>query len=135
MNDMLMVGVAVAVVLGGLLAFAFYHIYGGVHASLANAKVGEVYNFVYEQPLHGSRERFLARVVEPVYTLSDDQIRRLNTRSYYRSNDPQFKRTRHLVTCETPDGTVRNFYAERATQCRKPLLGSSLFKAGVANLF
>lgn len=117
----------------GLIAFALYSIYGGVHASLRNAKRGEVFNFTYQQPAAGDPERFLAKVLD-VHTLDDATIRRLNARSRYRRDDPQFQRTSHLVTCAMPNGSVRNFYAERTTNCRKPLLAGAFFKAGLAHL-
>lgn len=129
-NDVLMglivAGVAIAAVaffLGGLL---------GVHSSLANAKVGEVYNFEYEQPLHGERKRILAKVIEPVVTLDEMSIRRLNARSRYRSNDPIFQRSKHLVTCEMPTGEIRNFYAERASKVRRSVFGNKVFRQAVA---
>jgi hypothetical protein len=135
MNDVLLFGGLFAGIVALIVAFGVYSVYGGVHASLSHARVGEVYNFEYEQPLHGEPERYLAKVVEPVYSLTPEQIQRLNSRSRYRANDPQFVRTSHLVTCQTPDGSIRQFYAERAKNCRRPLLAGTLFKAGVAHLF
>lgn len=135
MNDVVLIGGIFAAVVAFMVGFGLYHIYGGVHGSLANARVGEVYNFEYLQPHHGDPVRILARVVEPAYTLSDECIRRLNATSNYRSTDPQFKRTRHLVTCETPNGEVRQFYAERAKNVRRPLLAGLLFRTGTAHLF
>jgi hypothetical protein len=116
-----------------VVGFVFYSVYGGSKASLANAKDGQVYNFVYQQPLHGTHERFLAKVVGK-QTLTADQIARLNRKSRYRIGDPEFIRTANLVTCQTPDGKIRNFYAERVSNCRKPLLAKVLFKSGVASL-
>lgn len=135
MNDVVLFGVLFVGVLSLIAFAASYAIYSGVHANLSHAKIGEVYNFEYEQPLHGEPSRYLAKVVEPVYALTQDQIARLNRRSRYRANDPQFIRTSHLVTCQTPDGNIRQFYAERAKNCRRPLLAGALFKAGVAHLF
>ena len=134
MNDVILFGSIVAAVAVAVVGFVFYSVYGGSKASLANAQEGQVYNFVYEQPLHGTNERFLAKVIGK-QTLTADQIAKLNRRSRYRAGDPAFIRTNHLVTCRTPDGKVRNFYAERVTNCRKPLLAGALFKSGVANLF
>ena len=134
MNDVLSVGVVVAGVAAAVVGFVFYAVYGGIKAILANATEGQVYNFVYEQPLHGTHERFLAKVIGK-QTLTSAQIAKLNRNSRYRANDPAFVRTNHLVTCKTPDGKVRNFYAERVKNCRKPLLAGALFKSGVANLF
>lgn len=133
MNDVVLAGGIFCVVLAGLLSFMAFSVYNGVKGSLSNAKVGGVYNFLYEQPLHGEPERYMARVLE-VHTLSEDSIRRLNAVSNYRKSDPNFKRTTHLVTAQTPDGKIRNFYAERTTNVRKPLLGSVMFKTGLASL-
>ena len=131
-NDtmIVMVGAGVVAVIA-FLALA-YNVIRGVHGSLVNAKVGEVYNFEYEQPLHGEPERILARVIEPVYTMDEQQIQRLNARSNYRTNDPNFKRTKHLVTCEMVDGTIRNFYAERTKNVRRCVFNNPLFLNAVA---
>ena len=127
MNDVFTVGALFGLVGIALISYLGFHaIYGGPKASLHTAKVGEVYNFDYLQPMAGDPERYLAKVLE-VHKLSNDSIVRLNSRSRYRSNDPQFYRTHHLVTCKTPDGKVRNFYAERTTNCRRPLLAKALF--------
>lgn len=133
MNDVVLVGGVFAVVCAVLAVFAFNAIYGGPRANLANAVEGQVFNFTYEQPLNGDAERFLAKVIGK-QTLSAAQIAKLNSRSRYRANDPNFIRTNHLVTCRTFDGKVRNFYAERVTNCRKPLLAGTLFSSKVANL-
>ena len=135
MNDVVLFGAILAAAAAAVVGFVFYSVYGGSKASLANAQEGQVFNFEYEQPLHGEPKRFLAKVIEPVYTLSDSSIKALNRRSRYRKNDPSFQRTNHLVTCQTPDGKIRQFYAERVKNCRKPLLAGALFKSGVANLF
>lgn len=132
MNDVYLVGaMVVAVTIVGIL---LYNSFRGVHGSLSNAKIGEVYNFEYEQPLHGDYKRILAKVIEPVYTLNDESIRRLNRKSAYRRNDPIFQRTHHLVTCQTFDGQVRQFYAERAKNVRRSLFGGVLLKTGLASL-
>ena len=73
----------------------------------------------------------MVKVVD-VCTLNENQISRLNATSNYRRYDSNFKRTNHLVTGESPDGTIRNFYAERVVNCRRPLFGGALFKSGVA---
>lgn len=117
--------VAVAI-LCGMIAFGFYSVYGGRSANLADAKVGQVFNFEYLQPLHGEPERYLAKVIEPVATLDDTRINIMNRRSNYRRNDSNFKRTNHLVTCKTVDGNIRQFYAERVVNCRRPLLAGLL---------
>jgi hypothetical protein len=38
------------------------------------------------------------------------------------------------VTAQTPDGKIRNFYAERTRNVRRPLLGGVAFKTGLASL-
>lgn len=131
-NEMMIalgVGVAVFCLFGVVCSLV-----RGVHGSLATARPGEIYSFEYEQPLHGEPKRFLAKVVEPVYTLDDNTIRRLNVRSNYRANDPQFKRTRHLVTCEMPNGEVRQFYAERTKNVRRAMFVGPMFRKGIAAL-
>ena len=133
MNDFTMVMVAFGVVMTiGLVLFGLTR---GVYGSLSHARVGEVYNFDYEQPLHGEHKRVLAKVIEPVYSLDDHAIRRLNRRSAYRRNDPIFQRTHHLVTCQTANGEIRQFYAERAKNVRRSLLGGAFIKSGIAAMF
>lgn len=133
-NDILVYGFCLVSAIACLLAFALFHVYSGIHATLSNAKAGDVYNFEYLQPKDGEPQRYLIKVVDS-YSLSDDSIERLNARSNYRRYDPLFKRTRHLVTGRSPDGTIRNFYAERVVNCRKPMLGGLLFRTGAASLF
>lgn len=134
MNDTIVFASIFAGVVACLLAFCSYHIYRGVNGSLSSANVGEVYNFEYLQPKHGTPERYMVKVVG-VHTLTDNQISRLNATSNYRRYDPVFQRTNHLVTGQSPDGTIRNFYAERVVNCKRPLLGKPLFQAGLAHLF
>jgi len=122
-NVMMIAGILFAGALV-LVMFGVYAVYGGSRAELCNAKVGEVYNFEYMQPLHGEPKRVLARVIEPVVRLDNRTIQAMNARSSYRRNDPKFERTNHLVTCETVDGNIRQFYCERVKNCRKPLFGS-----------
>lgn len=129
-NTIVMIG-AVAVATVALVAF-LYNAFRGVSGSLVTAQVGEVYNFEYEQPHRGDFERVLAKVISPVNTLNDYQIRKLNARSAYRRNDPNFKRTNHLVTCEMADGTIRNFYAERTKNVRRLPIGHPVFRAVAA---
>lgn len=132
MNDFTMLAIAFGVVfVAGIILFSLVR---GISDSLSNAKVGQVYNFEYEQPLHGEPQRVLAKVIEPVYTLDDTAIKRLNRRSAYRRNDPVFQRTHHLVTCQTANGEIRQFYAERARNVRRSILGNLVLKTGVASL-
>lgn len=116
---------AVAVFVGGY--YLHRSMYSGESMNLANAKKGEVYHFIYNQPLHGRPERFLARV-EKVRSLTEDDIKRLDKRSRYRMYDPAFQRTGHLVTCRTLDGRVRSFYAERTAWARRPLFAGVVYK-------
>ena len=122
MNDVFLFSLAGMVGIG--FVFAYLACFVGKPASLCEAKVGEVFNFEYLQPLSGERKRWKAKVVEPVVHLDDPTISSMNSRSNYRRNDPEFKRTNHLVTCQTHDGEYRQFYCERAVNCRKPLLAS-----------
>jgi hypothetical protein len=132
MNDIFMMVAAGAGFVAGLLAFAAFHIYSGMKDSLTNARVGGIYNFEYVQPVTGTPERFMAKVLE-VHRFSDDYIARLNATSRYRRNDPDFERSRHLVTAQTPDGRIRNFYAERTRNVRRPLLGKFVFGTSMAS--
>jgi uncharacterized membrane protein YccC len=133
MNDMTMFATIVGCVVAGLIAFGVFHTYMGLRDSLSNARVGSVYNFEYVQPVTGTPERFMAKVLE-VHRFSDDYISRLNATSRYRRYDDKFQRSRHLVTAQTPDGKIRNFYAERTRNVRRPLLGGVAFKTGLASL-
>jgi hypothetical protein len=131
MSDFVLSAIVSTVALVGLVTFVLFHIYRGVHDSLTNATIGGVYNFEYEQPVTGDPERYMAKVLS-VHRLSNDSIQRLNSTSRYRRHDSQFVRTTHLVTAQTPDGRIRNFYAERTRNVRRPLLGGTLFKSGIA---
>jgi hypothetical protein len=122
-NVMIIAGAASAIAVGFVL-FGIYAVYGGRRAELCNARIGEVYNFEYLQPVSGGRKRVLAKVLERPVHLDDHTIASMNARSNYRRNDPEFERTNHLVTCQTVDGNIRQFYCERVKNCRKPLLGS-----------
>ena len=119
---MISVGI-VAVAALALVAFSIYSVYGGFQANLCEAKPGQVFNFEYMQPLNGDSKRVLARVLDKPYKFSDMELQRMNRRSTYRRDDKDFKRTNHLVTCETHDGEIRQFYCERVKNCRKPLFG------------
>lgn len=115
-------------------AYVYYHIYRGVYGSLASARIGDVYNFRYVQPLTGTYERYLAKVVS-VCKLDDYWLNRLNRTSNYRRHDDMFERSRTLVTCIMKDGTFRQFYGERCDMVRRPFFGGLLFKAGIVHLF
>lgn len=130
MNDGIVIGSIVAGVVA-VLAFVVFHIYRGVRDSLTNARIGSIYNFEYIQPVTGEPERFMAKVMS-VHRFSEDYLARLNAKSRYRRNDPVFQRSQHLVTAQTPDGKIRNFYAERTRNVRRPLLGKAVFKSGLA---
>jgi len=124
MENVIMIAGFLAVSALALVMFGVYAVYGGSRAELCNAKAGQVFNFEYLQPLNGERKRVLARVLESPVCFDDKAISRMNARSTYRRNDPKFERTHHLVTCQTADGNIRQFYCERVKNCRKPLLGS-----------
>ncbi len=116
-----------------VLGFALFHLYSGLHSSLTCASVGDVYHFEYLQPVTGTYERFMAKVIG-VQEFDDNYLARLNAKSRYRRYDNNFQRTNHLVTAQTPDGKIRNFYAERTRNVRRPLLGGVAFKTGLASL-
>lgn len=131
MNDVISYGVFAIAVVCAVVGFVMFHVYSGVNASFSSAKIGDVFNFEYLQPHKGDPERYMVKVVD-ISTLTERQISRLNATSNYRKHDSNFKRTNHLITGESPDGTIRNFYAERVVNCRRPLFGGALFKSGVA---
>lgn len=134
MNNLIVFGACFAVAVCFVVAFVTFHIYGGVHDSLTNARRGVVYNFRYLQPLTGDYNRYLAKVVD-IRKLSQDEISRLNFTSDYRVYDKEFHRSPTLVTCLMGDGNYRNFYAERADYVTRPFIAGTLFKLGVAHLF
>jgi hypothetical protein len=134
MTDTIVFGTIFTGVIACVLAFCAFHVYSGLTGNMSAAKIGDVYNFEYLQPHGGEPERFLVKVVG-VNILTNNQINKLNATSNYRRYDPAFQRTNHLVTGQSADGKIRNFYAERVVNCRRPLLGGSLFKVGLAHLF
>ncbi len=116
---------------GVVFSYMVYLLTSGSHDSLSEAKVGHIYHFNYQQPLNGEKQRYMAKVLD-IHRLSEDSIRRLNKQSKYRKNDVQFHRTTHLVTAQTPDGKIRNFYAERTSNVRRPLLGKVMYRIAFA---
>ena len=123
MEDLILIAGIAAVSAIFLVGMALNAVYGGSHASLCDAKPGQVFNFEYMQPLNGDSKRVLARVLDEPYRFTDAELKNMNRRSSYRRHDKDFKRTNHLVTCQTHDGEVRQFYCERVKNCRKPLFG------------
>ena len=101
--------------------------YGGGSANLAEARVGEVYHFIYNQPATGSPERFLAKVVS-VREMQEDELVRLDAKRRYRRYDESFERSKHLVKCRTLDGRIRSFYAERTSWVRKPRMAQYVYR-------
>lgn len=101
--------------------------------TLVAAKVGGIYNFDYCQPFSGETRRHLAKVVE-VRKLTDADMARIHAQSNYRRWDSGFERTETIVTCQMPNGSYRNFYAERTENCTQSALSSFLFWSGVARL-
>lgn len=134
MSDSVLFGLCFFAVVSALAIFSFYHIYRGVHGTLASADIGDVYNFRYWQPVKGEYERYLAKIVG-IRRLDKFELGRLDMTSDYRRYDKEFKRSPTLVTCEMGNGEYRQFYAERSDMCRRPLLGRLLFSTGVAYLF
>lgn len=128
MNDLVVIA-GVCCAIACFVLFIGYYILNGIHGSLASSNVGEVYNFEYQQPLTGEYKRFLAKVIAPVVKLTDDDIKRLDRKSSYRRYDPNFVRSKNLVTCQMMDGTIRNFYAERTRNVRRlPVMNKFAYK-------
>ena len=124
--DMIAVGLIGAIVVGIVGLFAM----GGTAARLDQAKAGEVYTFTYLQPNTGVHKRHLVKVIDN-YKLPEHTIERLNRQSDYRKNDKTFIRTDHLVTGKDKYGQIRNFYAERAIDCKKSWTGKLAYNFGI----
>lgn len=134
MNDIFAILCCASIASGFLLFFFIYSIYRGKNDTLVNSCVGRVYNFRYLQPVTGNYERYLAKVIGVRY-LSKFEIDCLNFHSDYRVNDKEFQRTNTLVTCELPNGDIRNFYAERVKDCYQSIFGRLLYTTGIACMF
>lgn len=134
MNDSFVVGICCACAVVALAVFFLYNAYRGVNDSLTNAVIGTVYHFRYFQPLTGTYDRYLAKVVG-ARNLTQAEISRLNWTSDYRVFDKEFQRSPTLVTCEMSNGDYRQFYAERSDMCRRTPIGNLLYNMGVAYLF
>lgn len=126
MSNLEIYGFAAVFVMIALLLATYFNLYYGVYDSLTNSIIGDVYSFQYEQPLNGERERYLAKVIS-IKILSPYKINKLNELSKYRMCDDNFYRSKTLVTCKMLDGTIRNFYAERATNCNRSFVSKFLF--------
>ena len=113
-----------------IAGIVWFNLYYGIHGDLKNAKEGEVYHFRYLQPSTGDYERHMVKVLKNVI-LTNEQIQELNARSKYRKSDNSFRRTNHLVTGQSANGQIRNFYAERTTDCKKTLIPKVLNRVGV----
>lgn len=134
MNDTILFSGLFAISISALLCVLFLNVYRGVHDSLSNASVGDVYNFRYFQPVTGDYQRYLAKVVNKRF-LTNDEIARLNYTSDYRAYDKEFQRSPTLITCVMSNGDYRQFYAERSDMCKRTLTGNLLYSMGVAHLF
>ena len=132
MNDVVLYGSLVCGGLFAVLALVTFHTYGGVKDSMENAKIGKVYNFEYQQPVTGDPERFCAKVVS-VQKFTSDDLKRMDQAYRYRRHDANFVRSGSLVTAQTPDGKIRNFYAGRTQNVRRPLLGGVVFNSRLAS--
>jgi len=123
-----MVMVAFAVALVSVSLAGILYIIGGKNDSLANARIGDIFSFTYEQPVKGDGN-FIGKVVS-VIDMTRDEIDHLDYYSRYRRYDPQFMRTLTLVTCQSNDGKIRNFYAERTKNCKRSVTGGVLYRLG-----
>jgi hypothetical protein len=95
--------------------------------NFTNAKLNNVYNFDYVQPVTGERQRLFAKVVRNErWTLED--IMKLNFRSNYRECDSTFERAGNLITCVMPNGEYRKFWSNRVVNCRKIFGGGYLYR-------
>jgi len=126
---MMNVDVALAVCFGltvfGLCVATFFLM--NMRANFTNAKPNSVYNFDYIQPLSGTRERFLAKVVSNE-SWTNDEIENLNVRSRYRKYDSMFARKGRLVNCVMPNGEYRRFWSDRVENCKLVPVGGILYR-------
>lgn len=134
MNNLFVLLCCSSIASGILLFFFMYNTYWGKNDRFNNPSVGCVYNFRYLQPVTGSYERYLAKVIN-VRRFTKFEIDSLNFHSDYRCNDKNFHRTGTLVTCVLPNGDIRNFYAERVKDCYRSLFGKLLYTTGIACMF
>lgn len=133
MTDIFVMLCCASIASGILLFFFMYNTYRGKNDTLSNSSIGSVYNFRYLQPVTGTYERYLVKVIAK--RDMKDYIHRLNVMSDYRIFDKNFKRTNTLVTCMLPNGDIRNFYAERVQDCYRSLFGRLLYTTGIACMF
>lgn len=124
--EMVFLGIVGFMVVGVVGLFAM----GGTPARLDQAKVGEVYTFTYLQPKDGVHKRHLVKVLDS-HKLAKEAIDRLNETSNYRKDDNTFMRTGSLVTAQDKHGNVRNFYAERAIDCKKSWTAKLAYNFGI----
>jgi hypothetical protein len=126
MNDVFTIATIFVFALIIIAALVYFNTYWGVYDSLTNAVPGSVYNFIYAQPLTGDFQRYLAKVTY-VHKMSKGELDNLNAESKYRRYDEMFQRSPTLITCKMADGTFRQFYAERASNVRRSMVGRFLF--------
>lgn len=100
------------------LAYIIFALVYGVDNTLVKAQVGKYYRFSYLQPTSNMPAVIEGKVLS-VRRLSDKSIERIHRDSEYRANDPNFIRTRHLVTIHTLDRKLISVYAERTTNTKR----------------
>jgi hypothetical protein len=111
--------------LAGICFALAYVISRNTPHDLSKAKIGSVYDFEYLQPVDNYPKSYTARVTK-VRELTDAELYSLDTTSPYRWWDlieGRFYRTPHLVTAQSSDGKIRNFYAQRTRNVKKRLFG------------
>ena len=100
------------------LAYIIFALVFGIDNTLVKAQVGKYYRFTYLQPT-AKMPKIIEGKVLSVRRLSDKSINRIYRESNYRIMDPNFIRTRHLVTIQTLDRKLMNFYAERTSNTKR----------------
>lgn len=126
MFELFSITCCVTIVCCVILLFFLYIYCRRMNDSLASSSIGSVYNFRYLQPVTGTYERYLAKVIN-IRRFTKFELDCLNFHSDYRSNDKDFHRSNTLVTCILPNGDIRNFYAERVIDCNRSIFGGLLF--------
>lgn len=83
----------------------------------ATFKRNQVVKFVYLQPRQGRAFRY-GRIVG-WRELSEDKLQKLNRYSGYRCTDSGFYRSKTLLTVESVDGSIQQYYDESIQQAKR----------------
>lgn len=80
-------------------------------------KRGQVIKFFYVQPRQGEPFRY-GRIIG-WREITEDKLSKLNMCSNYRWGDDRFFRSRRLVTVESVNGSIQQYYDESIQQAKR----------------